>query len=368
MVNYKGVILTHCPIHPCELDYRYSHNIHGHCVDEDTEILTKNGWKKYSDVCIGDIIYSYNPGTNILEYDSVESVIINPDYKGSMFHLQGKGIDMLVTDEHRVPYRGNNGTYKVSIAKDFFKSKIATIYKSFLFNNKGVELDDNMLRLYIYLAADGSLANKTLCRFNLKKERKIVLVRQLLDDMALDYSENRSGGHTRFNFQMPKELYNWRIKGLDLKLLNSNRAQATIIRQSYSETDGSGDLIFTSKAEEVDILQQLFILNGFSCKVHSRKGHGFSKNTSYQLSVVNKTTQTMPRINERVKVIENFNRLVWCITCKNGNFIARRHGGVFLTGNCHEKLVEKDGLPDERYVNVSCEVRNYTPKPLTELI
>jgi calcineurin-like phosphoesterase family protein len=30
MVNYKGVILTHCPIHPCELDYRYSHNIHGH--------------------------------------------------------------------------------------------------------------------------------------------------------------------------------------------------------------------------------------------------------------------------------------------------------------------------------------------------
>lgn len=31
MMNYKSkIILTHCPIHPTELDYRYSHNIHGH--------------------------------------------------------------------------------------------------------------------------------------------------------------------------------------------------------------------------------------------------------------------------------------------------------------------------------------------------
>lgn len=31
MINYKGnIILTHCPIHPCELQYRYTYNIHGH--------------------------------------------------------------------------------------------------------------------------------------------------------------------------------------------------------------------------------------------------------------------------------------------------------------------------------------------------
>ena len=31
MINYKKkVILTHCPIHPCELDYRFHYNIHGH--------------------------------------------------------------------------------------------------------------------------------------------------------------------------------------------------------------------------------------------------------------------------------------------------------------------------------------------------
>ena len=30
MVQYKGIILTHCPIHPMELDYRFNKNIHGH--------------------------------------------------------------------------------------------------------------------------------------------------------------------------------------------------------------------------------------------------------------------------------------------------------------------------------------------------
>lgn len=31
MINYKGnVILTHCPIHPNELQHRFTYNIHGH--------------------------------------------------------------------------------------------------------------------------------------------------------------------------------------------------------------------------------------------------------------------------------------------------------------------------------------------------
>jgi calcineurin-like phosphoesterase family protein len=30
MMKYKGVMLTHCPIHPMELDYRFNINIHGH--------------------------------------------------------------------------------------------------------------------------------------------------------------------------------------------------------------------------------------------------------------------------------------------------------------------------------------------------
>ena len=38
MENYKGqVILTHCPIHPSELEFRYKHNIHGHVHENSLE-------------------------------------------------------------------------------------------------------------------------------------------------------------------------------------------------------------------------------------------------------------------------------------------------------------------------------------------
>lgn len=35
MIKYKDVILTHCQIHPTELNHRFTHNIHGH-VHENT--------------------------------------------------------------------------------------------------------------------------------------------------------------------------------------------------------------------------------------------------------------------------------------------------------------------------------------------
>lgn len=35
MINYKGTILTHCPVHPSELEFRFKYNIHGH-VHENT--------------------------------------------------------------------------------------------------------------------------------------------------------------------------------------------------------------------------------------------------------------------------------------------------------------------------------------------
>jgi len=34
MEKYKGIFLTHCPVHPMEMDYRVQHNIHGHIHDK----------------------------------------------------------------------------------------------------------------------------------------------------------------------------------------------------------------------------------------------------------------------------------------------------------------------------------------------
>lgn len=37
MMQYKGIFLTHCPIHPMEMEYRVKHNIHGHIHEKHVE-------------------------------------------------------------------------------------------------------------------------------------------------------------------------------------------------------------------------------------------------------------------------------------------------------------------------------------------
>jgi len=66
IVRYKGIFLTHCPIHPQELEYRVDKNIHGHLHEYNVtkEIIsnkrnTKSGTKdnRYINVSCEQIDY-----------------------------------------------------------------------------------------------------------------------------------------------------------------------------------------------------------------------------------------------------------------------------------------------------------------------
>ena len=43
LMKYKGIFLSHCPVHPVELDYRISRNIHGHLHEKSIMIMNENG-------------------------------------------------------------------------------------------------------------------------------------------------------------------------------------------------------------------------------------------------------------------------------------------------------------------------------------
>jgi calcineurin-like phosphoesterase family protein len=64
MVSYKGIILTHCPIHPMELDYRYPKNIHGHIHDKQVMKML-DGWEIEDDryICVSCERVDFTPKT-----------------------------------------------------------------------------------------------------------------------------------------------------------------------------------------------------------------------------------------------------------------------------------------------------------------
>lgn len=62
MIQYKGIMLTHCPIHPMELDYRFNKNIHGH-IHEKVVMKMLDGWEEIDDryICVSCERVDYKP-------------------------------------------------------------------------------------------------------------------------------------------------------------------------------------------------------------------------------------------------------------------------------------------------------------------
>jgi len=70
MVQYKGAILTHCPIHPMELEHRFPKNIHGHIHDNQVMIKAMDWeldtWVEEPDpryICVSCERVDYTPKT-----------------------------------------------------------------------------------------------------------------------------------------------------------------------------------------------------------------------------------------------------------------------------------------------------------------
>jgi len=91
-------------IEECFEDYaKYIHAVETglSCYDEKTEVLTNNGWKKFSEVQDSDEICTLNPDNHQIEFQKPIRKFVY-DYKGKMYRLKTKRVDLLVTPNHKL--------------------------------------------------------------------------------------------------------------------------------------------------------------------------------------------------------------------------------------------------------------------------
>lgn len=79
-----GIIVNVTPLEPC--------------YDKETEILTKEGWKKFEDLRGDEEVATLNK-EGILEYQRIEKMQ-KFKFKGEMIHIKGRNIDLMVTPAH----------------------------------------------------------------------------------------------------------------------------------------------------------------------------------------------------------------------------------------------------------------------------
>lgn len=90
------------------------------CVLPDTEILTKNGWKKYTDLKLAEDIVGFRDGELV---DDVVNKINAFNFEGKLVKIKTASTVQVLTPTHRVIGKDVNNIFHTINAEDFFDNK-----------------------------------------------------------------------------------------------------------------------------------------------------------------------------------------------------------------------------------------------------
>ena len=339
------------------------------CVDDKTEALTIEGWKKYNEINVGTLILTKNPNTGILEWQPIEKVNIYPDYDGDLYSIEGKTFSALTNGKHRWLCNHNtkpNSKVEFVTTEELYNSKVVMpIHRTGEYlGNKNKILSDDMVFILGIILTDGHIRyyqDKSKPRYGKpwyviitqSKEKNISIIQNVVDKIGYNYNYKVSGKkHVwRFNKDFADYLHNIiPNKGLNMGLLNMlTKKQIKLLLDGMVLGDGckKGTRIITSSIEQANLIQILIVMAGYysNILINDNRGVHFSnkvksgkivtKNVSYLVTIgKNKHFHHMStRGTNHIKKISNQNKLIWCPTVNNGTWVCRRNGKTYITGN-----------------------------------
>jgi hypothetical protein len=351
---------------------RYSHrgNWRGYCVDTQTEALTKRGWLGIDEINESDTILSYSEGD--LKWSSIKS-IYRGDYDGLMHRLTVRGMDALITPNH-----------KLVTARGLVKAEHLLESDQVILMGNAVEGSDQthpdqLVELAGWIVTEGCYESNenSIKRITIYQNAgtKADRIRNCLSMLGYKFSESASKNKTitfaisRADSRKLAELLPNKNLTMDF-ILDLTSSQ----RESLIETmiDGDGWRVgknrrYVQKSKDgIDMFQILCTLAGHKTNKHLIENHpSFGKHTSYyQVNIFssrgNKTSGQCINFhggkrNGRDHVGRGkdshpnvpttpYTGRVWCPETEYGCFVARRNGKVYLTGNTYNEEMRGQAL------------------------
>lgn len=336
---------------------------HGRCHDDQTELLTENGWCRYDEVSVGDRVLTRNMETGASEWQALSDVYV-ADYEGPMHYFHSRSVDFAVTPHHRMvvaPYHTDRAEFVHM--EDLSEATIGNRYIPKTASGKKIDLEgisDDELRLVGWILTDGSIVAQTgghdVIIWQSKPHGRTEIVR-LLEMLGCKYSESERDRDIK------------EIRGVALKKRPLVQARYAIHRESgkrFSDLlGGSGSLlpdwVWDLSERQVKVLleglmagdgsdggdgkyigelhgkeaflsdvQSLLIANGLASRIRTdiRGAKVLSISSSQRAFLQNWED------NHRV---EHYAGKIWCGTVPNGTLVTRRNGVPLISGNTTQK-------------------------------
>jgi len=341
---------------------------HG-CYDDQTDVLTNEGWKAWPAVDGTELFATLSVG-GLLEYQPALRMV-RKELKGHMVGFKGLSLDLLVTPDHRVltstmTTRGGrmNPTFTLGPAHSVLwrphrhvatADWAAAVFSSFEYDGRTVDAEA-LLRLVGFFIGDGHLPSSNYLSFHLRKSREIAFLRRVAHECGFDLREWKRdkygilvGPELRRIFA---ECYDERREKIIPRwLLEFGPPLLAAVYEGLLESDGSRstrpgrhdrETYSTTSAKLADSVQELALKLGRSATVRphrARSGDGhYGSKPRWRVTIYGPRNSRPALCRTRADAdnqmgVEAYNGVIHCVEVPNRTLYVRRNGYPVWCGN-----------------------------------
>ncbi|MDQ3603830.1 MAG: FAD-dependent thymidylate synthase [Actinomycetota bacterium] len=355
------------------------------CFDEETEILTDEGWKPFAELNREELVLTMNPRTGRAEYQR-PLAYQRFDYDGFMFGFESPSLSFLTTPDHRqwakthgaAEYRFHstwkiaNKKFLVRTASDGWQGTIPSLveisgfdFSQRLSNHTGRDYGTRassvppitfdrqeeiraLALLCVYYATEGSLhkgEGEGVVIYGDHAD-EVKRIAEVLGLTAHTYVDRRNGcprtmvhGGKRisrfFQEECGKGSQNKRLPAWVLNLPSDwlKELWDVLVKTDGHVQTGSGtEYLSTTSTTLAGQAQEILCKIGYGSRVRTNKSLEGRLQT---YSVCRKTRkQTYANTGHRIEG-KSYSGSVYCVTTENGIVFVRRNGKPHFSGNCY---------------------------------
>jgi hypothetical protein len=320
-----------------------------YCVDDATECLTTDGWKRWDELTLEDTLLAVDKEGKAVESALLDVNVFHGAREINLFdHGPNRHFSMAVTDHHKCLVQNYNSRDKkwqsiLEVEAAELKDGHHILRRPLLQLDR-VSEDPDFAALLGWVAAEGDYGAFRNC----KEKRRVGLGQSLTANPQyveeIEALLERLGGHYRkfvihdgtlayFTLKKPLStrvlaaMPNKKLTPQMLRDFGTEEMQA--LTDAFLKGDGhqrnGGHWTVTQKdAQNIDVLQGMFTLLGKTATRGVESPAGM--HPLHVSDLARSMTKEMRRSKLRVD-------MVWCPTTEHGTWIARRNGAVFVTGN-----------------------------------
>lgn len=328
---------------------------HPACIDSETEILTLSGWKNYKSLTKNDKICSYNIDNDCLEWDNI-CEIYQYNYNGNMIEARGRHIDMCVSPNHRCIYKSQRNLVKIKEARNLksgdkiiCSAKLKTEIDNNNFSNDEIEflgwfLSEGNYRKYSKKDGTINVYGLEITQSETKNPKFVKEIENIIKRLNLNYTKILKNKKHSYNKEKNSDIATFYIKkqnniefvnkilsitdldkNINKNFLSFNKEKMNIFLDTFRKGDGS-KIRFSIGQKSINNLN---FLQAIGCLL----GYDAYMGKNY-VNFNIKKYKNLRNSKESIIKEKKYNGIIWCPeTEKNGTFLARKNGKVFITGN-----------------------------------